>query len=381
MKRYRRTQIVFAMTGARGLCGGIATTNLNILHALKDLATERRMKLSVISLLENASDRPDFLPRQVRFDAMKGNKMRFSLKLLQALAWKPIFCFDHVTLARPILLAAKLNLVQTVIFAHGSEAWKRIRKASRQSFRKADLCLTNSEFTLKKMKQVMGRFKAESCPLGLSPGFELNPTLPVKRDGQLTLQAADGIARSIGDQMFLHVARIDPDERQKGHTELLNVLPLLRNGFEDLQVVFAGPGEDIDRLRQTAMRLSIGGSVFFPGWVPAEVLRELYRRCYAFVMPSTQEGFGLTFLEAMNEAKACVGCWDQGAEDVIVDGETGFLLKDQSDERELYSVLHALLNNPGLCSKMGARGFERLHQSFTARHFQERFKAKVSTVL
>ncbi len=51
------------------------------------------------------------------------------------------------------------------------------------------------------------------------------------------------------------------------------------------------------------------------------MLEQLYSQCYAFVVPSKQEGFGLVHLEAMNFGKPCVGCFDDGAADVNVDGE------------------------------------------------------------
>ena len=59
-----------------------------------------------------------------------------------------------------------------------------------------------------------------------------------------------------------------------------------------------------------------------------------------------QGGFGLVYLEAMNYAKPCVGCFGDGGEDVIVDGETGLLVHDPNDAQELQQVLIELLEDP-----------------------------------
>ena len=80
--------------------------------------------------------------------------------------------------------------------------------------------------------------------------------------------------------------------------------------------------------------------------VPVELLSRLYSRCFAFVMPSLQEGFGLVYLEAMNYAKPCLGCSDQGTEDVIVPGETGVLVRDPGDDDELAGGIESLLADP-----------------------------------
>lgn len=381
------SKLLFAMTGCRGYCGGIASANLNVLHALVGLARERGAGLTVFSLLEKESDRPEFLPRWVRFRAFQGNRGLFAVNLLRETVGRPIFCFDHVRLAFPLVPFAAARVVKTVIFAHGSESWKRIRRTSLWSFRYATLCLTNSHFTLKKMLEVIGNINAAACPLGLSPDFALNGGIPRDIfDGPIELEAADGSTRPLGKRYFLLVARMlgprrDSDEGQKGHRSLIRILPELLPEFPDVQLVFPGPGDDRQDLRELAQKEGVASSVFLPGAVSHERLQSLYGQCYAFVMPSKQEGFGLAYLEAMNYAKPCVGCFDQGAEDVIVHGETGLLVHEPSDREELCRVLLSLLRDPESARAMGKNGFERLRECFSSRHAQERIKGQIAAIL
>jgi len=177
------------------------------------------------------------------------------------------------------------------------------------------------------------------------------------------------------------VARMHPGEREKGHKALLKVMPSLLQRYPEAQLVFAGPGDDIPALRGAALDARIGGSVFFPGFVSVEYLRQLYHRCYAFVMPSLQEGFGLAYLEAMNYAKPCVGCRDQGAEDVIVHDETGFLVQNPDDQAELEGAISILLGDSERASSMGRNGFARLHSQFTATHYQARIRDHIGRLL
>ena len=98
-------------------------------------------------------------------------------------------------------------------------------------------------------------------------------------------------------------------------------------------------------------------------------------------MPSRQEGFGLVYLEAMNFAKPCLGCHDDGAEDVIVHEETGLLVRDPKDTAELIAALRRLLGHPEEAREMGRRGFERLHENFTAAHVQQRIRKQLEKIL
>ena len=83
------------MTGACATPGGIATANLNVLHALVDLSRLTGARLSVLSYLEQESDRPPFLPASVEFRAFAGSKPRFTLDLLSRVRHRPLFVFDQ----------------------------------------------------------------------------------------------------------------------------------------------------------------------------------------------------------------------------------------------------------------------------------------------
>lgn len=369
------------MTGAVGTWGGIANSNLNVLHTLIDLARDHDRNLTVLSYLEHDRDRPSFLPPGATFRGFQGHKGSFVQHLIRACRRRPVVCVDHVTLALPILPFAAAGWVQTIIFAHGSEAWKRVRWTSCWSLRYATLCLANSTFTLRKMQERLTTFHGSACPLGLPPTFEPPSASHPVTAPPMTLEAADGRHDKLGSRYLLIVARMDTREGGKGHRALIRLLPELRREVSDLQVVCVGPGDDRDRLRAFSHRCGVASAVFFPGYVPTEVLKALYQQCYAFVMPSTQEGFGLVYLEAMQYAKPCVGCWDQGAEDVIVHGETGWLIHNPDDPQELLDTLRELLQHPQQARWFGHNGYKRLTEHFTARQYQTRLKTQLLRVL
>ena len=369
------------MTGAHATPGGIAVENRHILSVLSELARERRFDVAVLSFLEKDSDRPPALPETTFFRGFRGSKLALALAELRYALARPVFIFDHVTLATPLLPLVFGRMARIVIFAHGSESWKRIRPTSRKLFEHAILVLTNSRFTLKKMQERISRFIGVDCPLGLAPEFQLNASLPERSYRILSFPNVEGIIRQLGTQVCLLIGRMHPREREKGHYELLSIWPEILREFPDAQLVFAGPGEDAENVAQAARQVGVGSAVFVLGALGNEILMDLYAKCFAFTMPSRQEGFGLVYLEAMNFAKPCLGCRDDGAEDVIVHEQTGLLVRDPGNQEELAEAVARLLRDPAASGEMGRRGFERLHSQFTARHVQERLREQFENLI
>lgn len=373
--------LLFGMTGAYGVPGGIATANRNTLRALLQLSETSSLPLVVLSLHEGEEARPAFLPDGVRFRGFRGQRASFSLALAAGSLRARLVCLDHVTLGRPLLPLVRWGLARTAIFAHGSESWKRVRRSSIRGFQASALTLTNSEYTLRKMRERFDGFEATVCALGLSPDVPLNQAVPAPSTEPLRLTAADGATRRIGSRALLLVGRMHPAEREKGHRQLIDALPRLQASFPDAQLVFPGPGDDRSALLEYARAGGVAPAVFLPGFVPDAELWRLYHASYALVMPSRQEGFGLVYLEAMNWGKPCVGCFDDGAEAVIRHGETGWLVRNPSDRDELLDVLRRLLADPARAAAMGRAGFRRLHERFTAEHAQARIRESLRGVL
>jgi glycosyltransferase involved in cell wall biosynthesis len=112
------------------------------------------------------------------------------------------------------------------------------------------------------------------------------------------------------------------------------------------------------RLRQQAADLGVGDRVHFPGVVDDTALKGHYQRSHLYVMPSRSdrhkvEGFGLVYLEAGAFGRPQIGCLDTGAEEPIVDGETGFLVP-QNDPEALADAIARLHGDRLLLERMGA---------------------------
>ncbi len=173
---------------------------------------------------------------------------------------------------------------------------------------------------------------------------------------------------------------MDAREGEKGHRELIRILPAVKRDVPDVQLVCAGPGDDRHALQQLARHHGLRTPYFFRAmclWVPC-------RRYTGIAMPwSCPAGKRdlASYLEAMQHAKPCVGCFHQGAEDIIAHGETGLLVHDPADAPSLLGALNTLLQDRTYAQWLGQNGYKRLQREFTARHYQARLKAHITGLL
>ncbi len=99
-------------------------------------------------------------------------------------------------------------------------------------------------------------------------------------------------------------------------------MPDIVAAFPDVVYLIVGGGEDRTRLEALARERTVADHVVFAGTVSAD---ELSRHWLAdlFVMPNTQEGFGIVFLEAAASGLRVVGGNSDGSVDALADGAIG----------------------------------------------------------
>ncbi len=161
--------------------------------------------------------------------------------------------------------------------------------------------------------------------------------------------------------------------RQKGLTLLL-AAALKLDRQHQLVVVASSPdtpeiAAEVNRLADK-VRAEGRDLVWIDHFIPREHLIHLHSGATVFVCPSVYEPFGLVILEAMACETAVVASRVGGIPEIVVEGETGFLVDldaDQSAEKftnELAARIGVLLDDAALARKMGEAGRRRVVRSF-----------------
>jgi phosphatidylinositol alpha-1,6-mannosyltransferase len=242
-----------------------------------------------------------------------------------------VFC-GHLYMAPLAFLLARLVGAKLIVQTHGIEVWDRPTTFRRAAIQRADLVLSVSRDTRGRVLDWVAGASERVVVLPNTVGEQFTPG-----DGGAT-------RRRLGLQtqkLLLSVSRLDAGQRYKGHDRVIPLIGALTELGHDVVYLVGGIGDDRPRLEALARDQGVADRVRFLGAVPTNELVELYRAVDMYLMPSSGEGFGIVFLEAMACGAPAVGLAVGGARDALCDGELGQAVK----EDELLSVIDASLRS------------------------------------
>lgn len=338
---------IFALvTEAWGGHGGIAQYNRDLIAALSD--PEGNNSIEVLPRF--VRDKSEHAPRGVIQHQAMSNKVAYAIDAFRrAVALGPdvLFC-GHLNMAPMCRWIAQTTGAKLVIQLHGIEIWKEPTKQQRCALEEATLVLCVSRDTRRKALEYANiphhrvRVQANTFSREFIPG------------DREAARCKFNIARNAF--CLLSVGRLAPQERYKGQDKVISALPELKRIEPNVLYLISGVGDDKHRLEAFAQKLGVADSVRFLGHVPREDLPDLYRAADLFTLPSTGEGFGIVFLEAMACGTPVLGLGVSGAKDALADGQLGWAPSENQFEDVLISAItHRNLNAKCLVTTVTAR--------------------------
>ena len=126
----------------------------------------------------------------------------------------------------------------------------------------------------------------------------------------------------------------------------------------------AGDGPQMSGLQSLAKELGVDDRVHFLGWQSREQLMKCYGQANVFLFPSRHEGMPNAMLEAMASGLPVIASCIAGNEELVIDGETGFLVPSE-DVQVLQSALKKLLSDPALREKMGRASRQHVEANYS----------------
>lgn len=164
----------------------------------------------------------------------------------------------------------------------------------------------------------------------------------------------------IWEDYILFVGRMS---RQKG---IFHLLDAVRSLPEDVQIVLCAGAPDTEEVEREVVREAAKwrNVRLIREMVPKDKIIELYSHARVFCCPSIYEPFGIINLEAMACETPVVASAVGGITEVVVDGETGFLVEPGRSD-ELARALVKLLRDEELARTMGKAGRQRVELFFS----------------
>jgi glycosyltransferase involved in cell wall biosynthesis len=253
-----------------------------------------------------------------------------------------------------MLLSAELK-IPFVVSVHGLDVFSTVQvggrsgkwcgRISRRAYSASRRVICVSEHVREKVLEGMGR----SCRTSVVYNA-VDPEL-----------FAPEIQSSLGEPVILSVGNLIPT---KGHELLIGALASLKAEFPALSLEIIGSGPELSRLQSLACQLEVSERVHFLGRKSRREVAEAVRHCTVFALPSSYEGLGCVYLEAMSAGKAALGCRGQGIAEIIQHGSNGFLV-GPDNEKELTLALGMLLRDANLRQNVGAAARETILERLT----------------
>jgi phosphatidylinositol alpha-1,6-mannosyltransferase len=261
----------------------------------------------------------------------------------------------HLNLLKLAPLAAGAA-ARVVVFLHGIEAWRRQDSITRWALGKVKLFLSNSDHTWDRFAAFNPECRKtphKTVQLGVGTGLATMPPAPDSKPVALML------------------GRMLRSEDYKGHRQMIEAWPRVREALPSAELWIAGDGDLRPALEQLAGRRN---GVRFFGEISEGLKNDLIGRCRSLVMPSRGEGFGLVYLEAMRMGRPCLVSDQDAGREVVKPPEAG-LAVDPDDQPQLAQAVVRLLTAGPEWDGWSLKALRRYESRFTAQLFCERLNA------
>jgi glycosyltransferase involved in cell wall biosynthesis len=239
---------------------------------------------------------------------------------------------------------------------------------------------------LSEMWQCVSRIALVGTPLKIYVGglYAAKEKLVIVPNGSklATYEDKSSHAGKIDDEHLKLISVSNLNHTKGVHINIEAMNKLVRT-FPDKFVSYTiiGDGPERRKLEKLVKNYGLEASVHFAGRLPHNQTIELVRRADIFSLPSYVEAFGIVYIEAMASGIAVVGCEGTGASDIITNGETGLLVKQQ-DATDLRWALERLSRDPAFRLKMGRNARLKATQyswSANVRNYVEIFEGIVGS--
>ena len=162
--------------------------------------------------------------------------------------------------------------------------------------------------------------------------------------------------------------------REKGVDVLLRAFAKVVQQIPEAGLIVCGQGPERAYIEKLTAELGLAQSVSINGFRPHEEIERIFRESWVVAIPSIwEEPFGQVALEAMSNSVAVVASRLGGLEEIVRDGQTGFLVQ-RSDPNALAAALLKILGDRKLAERMGRAGRELALVEFSETKMVDRFE-------
>jgi phosphatidyl-myo-inositol dimannoside synthase len=370
----RAKDILFLTLRVFSATGGIEKVCRIAGKALHENSIRFQRRLRVFSMHDPAAAALGnlYFPSEL-FTGFDAHKIQFVRKAVQQGAGCGVVILSHINLLLAAWLIKKISPhTKIILLAHGIEIWYALTPLQKKMLACCDEIVSVSQYTSDKVMAVQSIAPAKCTVLNNC----LDPFLPLPQNALTTQAFYAKYHCSAQDTIVFTLSRLSGTEHYKGYDIVLQAIREL--AVPGLKYLLAGKYDAVEKakLDKLIATLDLQSKVILPGFVPDEDLACLFTMADLYVMPSSKEGFGIVFIEAMYYGVPVIAGNADGSADALLNGELGLLVNPQS-VAEVKAAMEKILQDPAkhqpdavlLRENFGYEAYKRKVNALLERHF------------
>lgn len=368
-----KPDLLFTYLVAFNKTGGIEKVNRTILKCLSNI--DDSLFAEAWSLYDNHND-TNYFP-QYLFKGFNQDKLKYVINLIKNnKKWDKIIV-GHINLAPIIRIMKVINpKLKVILMAHGIEVWDGLNSSKNWLLRNADKIVAVSNHTKNRIvkESNISTERIEVLSNCLDPFF------PKEFNDKKPAYLLDRYKIGSHTKIILTITRLNSQEGYKGYNRVIEALDKIANEDRTINYKYLLCGsydqQEFERINTLIVERNLKGKVVLTGFIAESELIDHYNLADVFIMPSSQEGFGIVYIEAAASGLQVIAGNADGSAEALMNGKIGHLVNPESIE-EIFAKLLEVLKSPISKSKELA---EFTLQQYGFNEYKDRFLNIVKSV-
>jgi glycosyltransferase EpsD len=209
------------------------------------------------------------------------------------------------------------------------------------------ITITNEDYIFAKKK----KFKTVVHHVN-GVGVNSNKYKKLKQEDILKLRQVKGYSKD--DKIILCIGELNENKNQ---TTVIKAMSHILEKYLNTKLLLAGNGPSENKLKQLAVSLNVSNNIEFLGY--RTDLQDYVNLCDITVSASIREGLPLNVMEAMICGKPIVASINRGHQELVIDGQTGYLVESTDDKLFAEKIIDLMCDN-NKAMTFGESGLQRI---------------------
>lgn len=263
-----------------------------------------------------------YFPSEI-FRAFGGKKPFFVTEAVKEGARANVVLISHINLLIVGWLIKKISpSTRIILLAHGIEIWRNISAAKKRMLACCSEIVAVSHYTKNSIVN-NNYFPAHACTVLNNC---LDPYLELPENSEQVNELRNKYRVQAHEKVLFTLSRLSSKERYKGYDKVIEALGHL--SMKNVKYIIAGSCDEKEKeyIHVQIHKLGLDDRVVLTGFVPEKELAAHFKLANVYVMPSTKEGFGIVFIEAMYYGVPVIAGSADGSVDALLNGKLGKLV-------------------------------------------------------